>query len=62
MRFKFTLVIDGVASKEDAIDAINEMLDHYDFDVRPVPEDGEEAVSIDWPESNADADLPTLDE
>ena len=62
MKFKFTLVIDGVASKEDAIDAINEMLDHYDFDVRPVPEDGEETVSIDWPLINEAAALPTLDE
>lgn len=62
MKFKFTLVIDGAEDKEQAIDVINEMLDHYDFDVRPVPEDDEDQVTIDWPSSNADADLPTLDE
>ena len=62
MKFRFTLVIDGVESKEAAIDAVNEMLDNYDFYGRPVPEDGEEPITIDWPASNADADLPTLDE
>lgn len=61
MKFRFTLVIDGAEDKEQAINVINEMLDeYYDFHCRKV-EEGDE-IYIDWPSTNADADLPTLDE
>ena len=60
MDFKFTLAIHNAASKDEAINAINEMLDNYDFYVRPVPEDGEEAVTIDW--YDAEPELPDIDD
>lgn len=62
MNFKFTLVIENVASKDEAIETINEMLDAYDFHVREVKENADDEIYINWPADQDDELLPTLDD
>ena len=56
MNYKFTLAIYGVKSKEEAIEAINEMLDNRDFYDRKVEEDVDDEVYIDWADETAGLD------
>lgn len=48
MDFKVTLQIWNAKSKEDAIEAVNEMLDAYDFHGRRVEEDPADEIQINW--------------
>ena len=50
MDYKFSLGIYNVASKDEAIDRINEMLDAYDFHVRPADDD----IEINWLANDSD--------
>lgn len=61
MKFKFTLIIDGVKDKNEAVEEINQMLDAYDFYCRDVKENPEDEVYIDWPGDQGDELAPDLD-
>jgi len=58
MDYKVTLQIWNANSKEEAMDAVNEMLDAYDFHCKKVkenPED-EDEIEINWAEDSFDWD------
>ena len=60
MAYKFTLAIYGAKSKEEAIEAINEMLGNRDFYDRVVEEDVDDEIHINWPAPGETEELEEL--
>lgn len=48
MDYKITLQVWNAKSKEDAIEAVNAMLDAYDFYGKTVTENPEDEIQINW--------------
>ena len=60
MDFKITLGVLGAKTKEEAIEAVNEMLGAYDFYGRKVEENPADEIEINWLDDEDEGDVKPM--